>query len=276
MTISDILKSVQLPDSATPRLDMEVLLGHVLNRPRVYLYTWPEKTITPEQETLFLKLAERRRCGEPIAHIVGEKEFWSMSLGVDSSTLIPRPDTERLVELVLELVRENKAKPGKILDLGTGTGAIALALSGEFPDAEVWGVDRSEAAISLAIDNGVRTGLECCRFLISDWFSNVPAEHFDIIVSNPPYIARDDPHLKQGDVRFEPKSALVSGEDGLADLRHIILESRARLASNGWLLLEHGHDQASEVKTLLVDAGFRSVATVTDLAGVPRVSYGCL
>ncbi|PIE43696.1 MAG: protein-(glutamine-N5) methyltransferase, release factor-specific [Gammaproteobacteria bacterium] len=276
MTISELLDSVQLPDSSTPRLDLEVLLGFVLNKPRVHLYTWPEKNVTPEDESLFLKLVEKRRCGEPIAYLVGEKEFWSLNLGVDSSTLIPRPDTETVVELVLQLVSDQRVTPAKILDLGTGTGAIALALSSEFPDAEVWGVDKSASAISLAIDNGAKTGIERCHFLVSDWFANINTTDFDIIVSNPPYIAQNDPHLKQADIRFEPLSALVSGDDGLTDIRHIVSESPAYLAENGWLLLEHGYDQSFEVKSMLIDAGFKSLNTVKDFAGLPRVSYGCL
>lgn len=252
----------------TARLDAEVLLSHVLDRPRSWLYTWPETHLTPEQATHFEQLLTRRQSGVPVAYLVGEREFWSLPLKVNDSTLIPRPDTEVLVECAIALLDLNTAS---VLDLGTGTGAIALALASESDNWSVTGVDQSSDAIKLAKENAANLGLDV-RFLQSDWFSAVPPQGFDMILSNPPYISESDPHLKQGDVVYEPTSALVSGIDGLDDIRKILTQAPAYLKPNGWLLLEHGWTQAAEVAELLQQAGFSAIATRQDLGGQDRVT----
>ncbi|MEZ9629707.1 protein-(glutamine-N5) methyltransferase, release factor-specific [Vibrio breoganii] len=257
-------------DSA--KLDASVLLCHVLQKPRSYLLTWPEKALTEEQNQDFNALIVRRVSGEPVAYITGEREFWSLPLKVSPTTLIPRPDTERLVELALEKIG---SEPGKGLDLGTGTGAIALALASECPHFEFIGVDIQADAQALATDNARQLGIRNARFLQGSWFEPVVNEGpFQIIVSNPPYIDEQDPHLAVGDVRFEPDSALVAKDNGLADLRHIALHATEYLAENGWLLMEHGYDQGEATRQILTEMGYDSVSTEQDYAGQDRVTLG--
>lgn len=255
--------------SDSARLDAEVMLAYVLNKSRTYLFTWPEKTLSATEQTLWQRCVERRANGEPVAHIVGKREFWTLDLAVDNSTLIPRPETELLVETALEKCFAE----AHILDLGTGTGALALALASEIPSMQVDAVDVHANAVALAQKNAQRNGLARVNIFQSHWFDHVSGL-YDIIVSNPPYIEADDPHLQQGDVRFEPKSALVSGTDGLDDIRHICKQSVNYLHDDGWLMLEHGWRQAENVQAILVQNKFTNVATLNDYAGNPRVTIG--
>ena len=271
VTIESLLSNLELPDSPTPRLDAELLLAQALGKSRGYLHTWPERELEASQHERYQAALARRRSGEPVAYILGRQGFWSLDLDVASHTLIPRPDTELLVETALALL---PATPLQVLDLGTGTGAIALALACERPAWQVTGVDRVPEAVALAQGNGIRLQLANARFAESCWFSALAGQRFQLIVSNPPYIAAADPHLSQGDVRFEPSSALVAGIDGLDDIRLIIELAPEHLLAGGWLLLEHGFDQAEAVRELLVQRGFATVESRRDLGGHQRISLG--
>jgi len=255
--------------SDSPRLDAELLLACAIDRPRSHLRAWPESRPDPAQNAQFEKLLARRLAGEPMAHIFGVREFWSLDLKVTADTLIPRPDTEILVETALEKIPRSGAC--RVLDLGTGTGAIALAVKQERPLAEVHASDASDAALAVARENAARHALDI-RFHHGDWWTPFTGAAFDVVVSNPPYIAENDAHLERGDVRFEPRTALAAGKDGLDDIRRIVSGARTHLAPGGWLLLEHGHDQAQAVADLLRAAGFRETACRRDLAGNDRVS----
>ncbi|MFE1816470.1 peptide chain release factor N(5)-glutamine methyltransferase [Metapseudomonas otitidis] len=269
--IASLLSDPRLPDSPSPRLDAELLLAAALGKPRSFLHTWPERVVSGEAAERYASYLERRRQGEPVAYILGHQGFWSLDLEVAPHTLIPRPDTELLVETALALVTLPQAR---VLDLGTGTGAIALALACERLGWQVTGVDRISEAVALAERNRERLGLGNAAFRESHWFSALGAERYDLIVSNPPYIAAQDPHLAQGDVRFEPSSALVAGADGLDDIRLIVSQAPAHLNSGGWLLLEHGYDQAAAVRELLAREGFEAVESRRDLGGHERISLG--
>ncbi|WP_183324745.1 peptide chain release factor N(5)-glutamine methyltransferase [Halomonas cerina] len=257
--------------SPTPRLDAEVLLCHALGVDRTWLYTWGDREAEPEAEARFEALVAARAEGRPVAHLTGEREFWGLSLATHPSTLIPRPDTETLVEAALARAQ---APEGRLLDLGTGTGAIALAFASERPGWTALGVDIRSEAVALARENAARLGIANVAFRHSDWFAALPGERFALIVANPPYLAADDPHLERGDVRFEPRRALVAADDGLADLRHLVQAARHHLARGGWLLLEHGAEQGAMVGEALAQAGFTEVSCHRDLAGHPRVSLG--
>ncbi|TXH87322.1 MAG: peptide chain release factor N(5)-glutamine methyltransferase [Pseudomonas sp.] len=270
-TIQSLLDSATLPDSPTARLDAELLLAAALGKPRSYLRTWPEREPGAEQQATFVAMLERRRAGEPVAYILGRQGFWSLDLEVAAHTLIPRPDTELLVETALQLA---PATPQRVLDLGAGSGAIALALASERGGWRVVGVDRIAEAVALAERNRQRLQLVNAEFRQSHWFDALAGERFGLIVSNPPYIAADDHHLAEGDVRFEPASALVAGADGLDDIRKIIARAPQHLEGGGWLLLEHGYDQAEAVRGLLAAAGFDAVASRRDLGGHERISLG--
>lgn len=269
--IASLLSDPRLPDSPSPRLDAELLLAAALGKPRSFLHTWPERLVSGEAAERYASYLERRRQGEPVAYILGHQGFWSLDLEVAPHTLIPRPDTELLVETALALVTLPQAR---VLDLGTGTGAIALALASERLGWQVTGVDRISEAVALAERNRERLGLGNAAFRESHWFSALGAERYDLIVSNPPYIAAQDPHLALGDVRFEPASALVAGADGLDDIRLIVSQAPAHLNAGGWLLLEHGYDQAAAVRELLAREGFEAVESRRDLGGHERISLG--
>ncbi len=254
--------------SDTSRLDAELLLGHVTGWSRTSLRAWPERLLSDDQHTTFAALLARRMAGEPIAHILEKQEFWSLSLKVSNATLIPRPDTECLVETALELPLPSDAR---VLDLGTGTGAIALALCSERPRWQVTATDVVPAAVALARFNAEQLGLSV-NVVQSHWFRALPQNRFNLIVSNPPYIVSEDHHLSEGDVRFEPRSALTAGKDGLDDLRLIISQAPQWLATSGWLLVEHGYDQAAAVQQLFAAAGFEAVVTRKDYGQQDRLT----
>jgi len=260
----------QNPDLDSIDIDSTVLLCHVLNCSRSYLYTWPEKKIGTAISQQFIDLIERRALGEPVAYITGVRGFWDFDLNVNNATLIPRPETELLVEKALEQIGENAS----VLDLGTGSGAIAIVLAHVCPDSEVTAIEQSTDAIAIARENIKKTGINNISLLHGNWFEPLTNQRFDLIVSNPPYIPDEDPHLQMGDVKFEPRSALASGKDGLDDIKLIVSQARKFLKPQGWLLLEHGYDQADSVAKLLTDYGFQNLAQYPDLAGHIRVSGG--
>lgn len=259
-----------LPDPETAALDIDLLLCHVLQKPRYFLHAYPETLLSADEAEQMERLLARRIAGEPMAYLTGSAEFWSLALATDPSTLVPRPDTELLVEWLLE---RNGTDTVRVLDLGTGTGAIALALASERPQWQVEAVDRSIDAVALAQRNAVALGLERVRIYCSDWFSKVTGR-FDIVVSNPPYIEEGDHHLRRAGVVYEPASALVSGVDGLHAIRLIANQAPDYLACGGLLLLEHGYCQADAVATILADAGFADIETRRDLGGNPRATIG--
>ena len=271
--IASLLRAAQLPDSQTARLDAELLLAAALGKSRSYLHTWPEKIVSSESALTFAEYLLRRRAGEPVAYILGQQGFWKLDLEVAPHTLIPRPDTELLVETALDLL---PASPARVLDLGTGSGAIALALASERPAWHITAVDRVLEAVALAERNRQRLQLDNVHVLTSHWFSALDGQRFDLIISNPPYIAAGDVHLGQGDVRFEPESALVAGVDGLDDIREIIQAAPQHLNAGGQLMLEHGYDQAAAVRQLLLDAGFEQVESRKDLGTHERITLGRL
>lgn len=261
----------QLQESDSPRRDAEILLEYVTGKGRTWILAFGETELTDAQRQQLAALLARRRRGEPIAHLIGEREFWSLPLFVSPATLIPRPDTECLVEQALARL---PAASCRILDLGTGTGAIALALASERPDCDVTAVDRMPEAVALAQRNATRHAITNVRILQSDWFSALAGNQFEMIVSNPPYIDELDPHLSQGDVRFEPLTALVAGDHGMADIKHIIERARAVLMPEGMLLLEHGWQQGTAVRDAFVRAGYHDVETCRDYGDNERVTLG--
>lgn len=272
-TVRELLRSGDDLPGDSARRDAEILLGHCLGKARSWLYTWPEREVPAPQAESYKQLLARRRDGEPVAYLVGRREFWSLLLQVNHHTLIPRPETETLVSWALELALPAAAQ---VLDLGTGSGAIALALASERPGWQVTGVDASEEALAVARRNAAELGLERVGFEVSDWYQGVAGQRFHLLVANPPYVDPVDPHLEQGDVRFEPRSALAAPEGGLADLAQLVRGAPAHLHPGGWLLLEHGFSQGEAVRALLRQAGFDRIATRSDLAGMERISGGCL
>lgn len=250
----------------------EVLLAHVLGRPRGFLKAFPECALDAAQWQTFQDLIARRAGGEPVAYLTGTREFWSLQLCVTPDVLIPRPETERLVELALERIPQHAA--WRIVDLGAGSGAIALAIASERPCCTIVATDASAAALHIASDNATRLNLSNVIFHEGRWYEAVNGERFDLIVSNPPYVAPGDPHLSQGDLRFEPPAALASADDGLHDLRIIVQGATTYMKAGGWLLVEHGYDQQRAVRELFDTAGFVDVTGYADLADVPRVVAG--
>ncbi len=254
-----------------PPLEARMLLERALGKTPGWLIAHAEDAAGAGAEQAFMALADRRRQGEPIAYILGEREFYGLEFRVAPAVLIPRPETELLVELALERIPENAAV--RVLDLGTGSGAIAVALAHARPQARVTAVDVDYAALAVARANASRHGVSV-RFFCGDWFGALPGETFDLIVSNPPYVAAGDPHLAMGDLRFEPRRALAGGADGLDCIRAIVAKARAHLRPGAWLLFEHGYDQAEACRALLEAHGYREVRSWPDLAGIPRVSGG--
>jgi release factor glutamine methyltransferase len=260
------------PDSDSARLDAEILLTHALGETRSYLHAWPEKSLPAETAEQFNRLVTRRASGEPVAHLVGRREFWSLPLSITTDTLIPRPETETLVALALEIIPADANC--LVADLGTGSGAIALALAHERPRCRIVACDISPAAIEVAQSNARQLGIDNIEFHVGDWCKPLAGEQCEVIVSNPPYIPDADPHLDKGDVRFEPRSALVSGPEGLNDLENIAHCAHAHLQPGGWLLMEHGYDQGEAAARLLESTGFCEIADHPDDAGLSRVVTG--
>jgi release factor glutamine methyltransferase len=264
-----------LAQASLAPIDAQVLLAHVLGRDRTWLHAHATEPLAVADADAFFKLAARRRSGEPIAYLTGRREFWGLALAVDDSVLIPRPETETLVDCALRRLPIDRAL--RVLDLGTGSGAIAIALAHERPRASVVATDNSEAALEIARKNAEQLGLRNVEFVRSDWYetrTGALARPFSAIVSNPPYVRAGDRHLAEGDVRHEPPSALTSGRDGLDALRTIIGGAGRHLVPGGSLVVEHGYDQASAVRELLDQAGLTELECLRDLSGIPRVSAG--
>lgn len=259
--------------SDSPKVDAQYLLAHLLQKPRSYLRAFSDQVLGSHEQRQFDELLARRVAGEPVAYVIGEQGFWNLLLTTNNSTLIPRPETESLVEAVLAL-DNNKSK--KILDLGTGTGAIMLALANEKPHWQLFGSDISVDALAVAKQNSEKLDLKNVEFKQGSWCEpwQVNTDFFDVVVSNPPYIREDDPHLMQGDVRFEPRLALTSGADGLDAIRVIVKDARALLKKNGWLLVEHGFDQGQLARDIFTQNGFINIETLKDLNGHDRVCRG--
>ncbi len=264
--------SAALAKSGLVPFEARIILGHVLERDRAWLAAHADAMVSAAQAATFEALTRRRHSGEPVAYLIGHREFFGLDLEITQDVLIPRPETELLVELAVERIEEVDA--ARVLDLGTGSGAIALAIAQHRPNARVVGIDVSPQAIAFARRNLVRLRIANAEFMQSDWFDEVPCETFAQIVSNPPYVNDLDPHLREGDLRFEPPSSLKGGPDGLTAIRAIVARAPAYLAAKGWLLIEHGYDQAERVQALLRDARFGDVESRRDLAGILRVTFG--
>jgi len=262
----------RLQGTDSPDVDVQVLLSHVMECSATTIHMWPEREMTASQWQQFEVYIAERLSGRPVAHIIGYRGFWSLDLAVDDSTLIPRPDTELLVSLALPHIKPNTL----VADLGTGSGAIALALASEKPNSFFIATDYSMPAVQLAQRNAKQNQITNIAFVRGSWLRSFRVQSFDLIISNPPYIEDDDPHLQQGDVRFEPLSALIAGTDGLDDIRQIIVQATSQLKNKGWLLLEHGYDQSARVQALMHDAGFENIQPHQDFGGQDRAVMGQL
>lgn len=260
-------------DLVEARREAQILFGHAMGVSRAWLSAHHDDAADPSVADTFRELVRRRRAGEPVAYLVGRREFYGLGFRITPDVLIPRADTETLVDAALEKLLKG-AQPD-VLDLGTGSGCVALTIAHERPEARVTAVDVSVAALIVARENAVSIGVNA-EFVQGAWFEELDGRRFDLIVSNPPYVATGDPHLQQGDLRFEPATALASGEDGLADIRIIVADAPAYLREGGWLLFEHGYEQADVCRDLLLDAGFGEVISRADIAGLPRVAGGRL
>lgn len=257
----------------TPRIDAEVLIQHVTKQPLSWLVCYGESIAHADHIKTFYQLIDSRRQGQPIAYLVGERDFWTLTLTVNENVLIPRPDTETLIEAALPLIQNSVST--SVLDLGTGSGAIALSLAKECPNSRVTAVDYYEDALNVSIKNAERNNIKNVTFIQSNWFESLDSElSFDLIASNPPYIEPSDPHLTQGDLRFEPVNALVAKDNGLSDLSIIIKTAPEYLSSNGWLIVEHGYNQAKQVAQLFQEFGFSSITLHRDLNNLPRCTLG--
>lgn len=257
--------------SDTPLLDAEVLLCHCLDKPRSFLRAWPEKLLEAATYTTFSSLIAERQHGMPVAYLTGTREFWSREFQVTTEVLIPRPDTELLIELSLSLLPKH---PLNILDLGTGSGIIGITLAAERPDCRITACDVSPSALDVAESNARKLNIQNITFIHSNWLENINDKNFDLIISNPPYIDAEDPHLTRGDVRFEPKSALVSSQQGLSDIKHILQQSAIYLQKSGLVMLEHGYQQQNEVQAIFKKYKYQNISTHKDLAGHPRATVG--
>ncbi len=257
---------------AIDRVDARMLLQHVLNVDQAFLLTYPDQVLAPPQIEDFSRLVKRRIDGLPIAYLTGERAFYDLTFKVTEAVLIPRPETELLVELALE--RIPVGQPLRVLDLGTGSGAIAITLAKHRPQAQVVAVDVSADALAVSQWNAKNLQVDNLSWVMGSWFDELSTQKFDLIISNPPYVAENDPHLRQGDLRFEPQIALSAGDSGMVCIRHIIEAAPKYLVNGGWLLLEHGYDQADECRQLLQRVDFSNICSYPDLAGIMRVSGG--
>lgn len=256
--------------SDTAKLDADLLLAHCLDKNRAHLYTWPEKIPADSQREQFLALLLRRAEGVPLAYLTGTREFWSMPFQVTTDTLVPRPETELVVQLAVDLLN---TKTGAALDLGTGCGAIAISIAHECTQLDVDAVDQSDRALDVAKSNALSNGVTV-RFIKSNWFSNVDRRDYRVIVSNPPYIAESDPHLKRGGLQYEPITALRANDNGMADIAFIVANASAYLQNKGWLLIEHGATQGDATRRLMHNAGLLNIRTERDLESRERVTLG--
>ncbi len=274
MNISQALKfgAMTLASSESPEIDSQALLCHVLACTPTYLHMWSDKQLTDQQQSQFKQLIEQRLTGKPVAYVTGLRGFWSLDLKVNNATLIPRPDTELLVSLALTKLEQEMI----VADLGTGSGAIALSLAHELPTLHVLAMDFSGSALEVAHENAISHGLNNVSFWQGSWLDAISDKSLDMVVSNPPYIEQHDPHLSQGDVRFEPITALASGSDGLDDIRLIVSQAQRCLKPFGWLMIEHGYHQSEQVQFLFDAAGFDNVSAYQDFGGQDRVVIGQL
>lgn len=267
------LASQNLAESSpTARLDAQVLLTHILQCNTAHLLAWPEKTLNEEQLTNFQQLIQQRQQGLPVAHLTGLREFWSLNFSVNDSTLIPRPETETLIEFILDKFSDRERI--KLLDMGTGTGAIAITIATEKPGWTIFASELSADALKLARGNSNYHQTNNISFIQSNWFTNIKQSDFDIIVSNPPYIANNDPHLLVGDVRFEPQSALSAGATGMDDIEHLCQHANKHLKKNAWLIIEHGYNQKQLVSDCFTKNGFMQIEQKQDLSGHTRMTAG--